>query len=99
MSTAAWISLSVAVLGALVGLGTFIKALMEFRKQGAAKRSDLFLSLRSRLREDPSFKEICSLLEGDDPRLQEVPLVEKDRFLGFFEELALLRNTGSLIST
>jgi hypothetical protein len=94
MNCPALASLIVAVLGAIVGLGTFIKAVIEYRKQGAAKRSDLFLSMRSRLREDPSFKEICTLLENDDPRLRDVPLLEKDRFLGFFEELALLRNSG-----
>jgi hypothetical protein len=50
--------------------------------------------MRTRLREDASFKNICELLEKDDARLTDVSLVEKDRFLGYFEELALLRNSA-----
>jgi hypothetical protein len=50
--------------------------------------------MRSRLREDSNFIEICELLEGDDPKLRAIPLVQKDRFTGFFEELAIMRNSG-----
>ena len=78
----------------VIGLVTLIKGLIEFRKSTMTKRLELFLSMRSRLREDPEFKEICALLERDDPKLQDVPLVQKDRFTGFFEELAIMRNSG-----
>ena len=50
--------------------------------------------MRSRLREDSNFIEICELLERDDPKLRVIPLVQKDRFTGFFEELAIMRNSG-----
>jgi len=36
------------------------------------------------------------MLEVDDPQLAEVPLIERDRFVGFFEELAILKNSGLL---
>ena len=88
------ITLSVGLAGAAVGIGSLVRAVIEYRKQGVTKRSELFLKMRSRLREDPSFKNICSLLERDDKELMKVPLYEKDRFLGFFEELALVNNSG-----
>jgi hypothetical protein len=50
--------------------------------------------MRSRLREDPDFIKICELLESDDLELRIIPLVQKDRFTGFFEELAIMRNSG-----
>jgi hypothetical protein len=83
-----------STLGVTVAAVSAFKALAEYRKQGITKRSEIFLQMRSRLREDESFKRICDLLETDDERLKDVSLVEKDRFTGFFEELALLRNSG-----
>lgn len=82
--------------GVLVGSFALLKAFLEYRMQGIAKRAEIFLQLRSRLRQDPVFADICNLLETDSEALREIPLVERDRFVGFFEELALLRNSGFL---
>ncbi len=49
--------------------------------------------MRKRLREDVSFSSICALLETDSEKLCDVQLIEKDRFIGFFEELALMKNS------
>ena len=88
------LTISLAAIGSLIALVSLIRALVEYQKQGATKRSEIFLDMRSRLREDESFSRICDLLERDDPKLREIPLVDRDRFIGFFEELALLRNSG-----
>lgn len=88
------LTISLASMGSVIALVSLIKALIEYQKQGITKRSEIFLSMRSRLREDKSFSNICDLLERDDPKLREIPLVERDRFMGFFEELALLKNSG-----
>jgi hypothetical protein len=80
--------------GVLVAAFTLIKGLIEYRKQGLTKRAEIFLQLRTRLRQDPQFSKLCDLLEVDSPELRSVPLVERDRFIGFFEELALMRNSG-----
>ena len=87
------LALVLATIVAIVGLATFIKAIVEYRRSNTTKRLELFLTMRSRLREDPEFKEICELLESDDPKLRDIPLVQKDRFTGFFEELAIMRNS------
>ena len=88
------LTVSLSAVGVTIAIVTAIKALIEFRKQGITKRAEIFLQMRSRLREDPSFKEICQLLETDDEKLREIPLIEKDRYLGFFEEFALLKKSG-----
>jgi|SRR5215203_4565382 len=88
------LTLAIAAIGTMVAAFAALKALAEYRWQGITKRSEIFLNMRTRLREDASFKNICELLEKDDPHLRDIPLIEKDRFLGFFEELALLRNSG-----
>ena len=82
--------------GVLVAAIVAIKGFIEYRLQGAAKRSDIFLAMRSRLRNDASFAKICDLLERNDPELAQIPLIERDRFIGFFEELAILKNSGLL---
>jgi len=88
------LTIFIAAIGTAVALISLIKALIEYQKQGITKRSEIFLNMRSRLREDESFSKICNLLERDDPKLKEIPLVDRDRFVGFFEELALLKNSG-----
>ena len=34
------------------------------------------------------------MLETEDIELSEISIVEKDRFIGFFEELAIMKNSG-----
>ena len=80
-------------IGVFIGLLTLIKGVVEYIKQGITKRSEIFLNMRSRLREDKGFAKICELLETDAIELQEISLIERDRFTGFFEELALLYNS------
>ncbi len=88
------LTILLAAIGSVIAFISLIKALIEYQKQGITKRSEIFLNMRSKLREDKSFSRICDLLERDDPKLREIPLVERDRFVGFFEELALLKNSG-----
>jgi hypothetical protein len=79
---------------ATIGLATLIRAIIEYKRSTATKRLELFLTMRTRLREDAEFKKICQLLETDDEKLRDIPLIQKDRFTGFFEELAIMRNSG-----
>ena len=83
----------IAVVAALTGLATLWKSLAEYIKQGSSKRAEQFLNMRSRLRGNPTFINICELLETDSHDLRDVPLLDKDNFIGFFEELTLLWNS------
>jgi len=87
------LTLILSTVVAVISLATFIKVLIEYRRSTSTKRLELFLMMRTRLREDHEFKEICELLESDDQKLREIPLVQKDRFTGFFEELAIMHNS------
>lgn len=82
------------ILGAVIALAALVKGVVEYGHQGAQKRAEHFLEMRKRLKENPIFKEMCVLLEVDDPKLVEVPFKEKRDLAGFFEEVALLLNSG-----
>lgn len=90
------LTLAIAGTAATVALATLIKAIIEYQRNATTKRLELFLTMRTRLRLDKEFVEICDLLEGDSEKLRSIPLVQKDRFTGFFEELAIMRNSGLL---
>ena len=49
------ITASIAAIGSVIALASLVKAVIEYQKQGIAKRSEIFLTMRSRLREDKSF--------------------------------------------
>ena len=84
----------VTLAGFILALVTLLKGILEYSRQGAQKRAEHFLEMRKRLKENKLFKEICALLEGDSPQLREVPFKEKRDLLGFFEEVALMVNSG-----
>jgi hypothetical protein len=77
----------------LVGVITLLKSVLEYKRQGATKRAEQILEMRERLRGKARFVDICDLLENDDKKLQNIPLIERDNFIGFYEELYLLWNS------
>jgi hypothetical protein len=82
------------IAGVVIALSTLIKSAFEYTKQGAQKRAEQFENLRIRFKDDPMFRRICDLLEHDDPKLEAIAFKEKRDFLGFFEEVALMVNSG-----
>jgi hypothetical protein len=80
-----------------VGLFTLIRGGVEYRRQGTQTRADLFLRMRDRWVE---FNEVCVLLGKTDAQsireLKEIPFQRKQDFLGLYEEIALLTNSGML---
>ncbi|GFE59749.1 hypothetical protein [Geobacter sp. AOG2] len=82
------------IVGGLVTIFAFLNGLLEYRRQGRQKREEHFTLLRRRLKENPRFKRICSLLFSDDPRLAEVDAQDKRDFIGLLEEVALQMNSG-----
>ncbi|GAB3639168.1 hypothetical protein GCM10027422_47590 [Hymenobacter arcticus] len=92
-----YIATIVSVVGGMVGLLvtaiTLIKWLREYTQQVTEKRSQLFLSLRKAYNENESFQNILEHLHGDGI-FPNVKIVEIGEFMGFFEELAVLVNSG-----
>jgi hypothetical protein len=91
-SLAQWKDLA-TIVGVAVALMVFIKGVLEYTNQGAQKRAEHFLAMRTRLKDDPVFKKICALVETDDSSLLEIPFAEKRDLLGLFEEVALMMNS------
>jgi hypothetical protein len=50
--------------------------------------------MRKRFKDNKDFIMICNYLENDDAKLKEIDFSLKRDFIGFFEELALLLNSG-----
>jgi hypothetical protein len=50
--------------------------------------------MRRKLTEKATFKNLCDLLAENDPKLKDIPIGERHDFLGFFEEVALIVNSG-----
>jgi hypothetical protein len=85
------------IVGVCIALITLIKGVIEFRLQGTQKRAEQFLQMRDRYAE---FSELCALLEHNDDvgnkQLQEMSFKLKRDFLGLYEEIALMMNSGIL---
>jgi hypothetical protein len=86
------------VVGAAVGLATLLKGTLEYVKQGAQKRTELFLKMCEKY---DDFREICDLLEHQDElevksKIRALSFARKQDFIGFHEELALMMESGLL---
>jgi hypothetical protein len=84
------------LIAAAVALATLIKGTLEYIKQGAQKRTELFLLMRDRY---DKFLDICTLLEHQKEQeastdLRSLSFDKKRDFIGFYEELALMTRSG-----
>ena|ERR1700737_4651808 len=82
----------VALLALIVGVGTLIKAILEYKRQNAVKRFEIFQSMNKRFDED-KFTRLRELLDADSPALEASSHTEKHNLLGFFEEIAISVNS------
>jgi hypothetical protein len=91
------LTLVIAGVGAAVALVTLLKALIEYQRQGRQKRADQFFQLRSRMKDNENFKLIRELIERQptaSEELAKVPFESKRDYLGLFQEIALVLNSG-----
>jgi len=56
-----------------------VKTDREYMLQNAARRSEIFLQMRTSLRTDQSFASICNKLEIDAEELATMPFIERHR--------------------
>jgi hypothetical protein len=82
------------VVGVVLALFTLIKGVYEYVKQGAQKRAEQFVEMRKRFKENDAFRELAALIESNDSKLISEPFKNKRDYLGFFEEVALMVNSG-----
>jgi hypothetical protein len=63
----------------------------EYLRQGRQRRAEKYFEL---VREFAKFDPLLDLLRTDSPRLKRLKPWQKERFLGFYEDLALLVHSG-----
>ena len=82
----------IAMIGIIIAVGTFVKAVYEYRNNNKIKLFEKFTELEKSFRED-SIYNICMLLENDSIDLIKVDVIDLYKFLGFYEEVALMYNS------
>ena len=78
----------VGAAAAAVGL---LMGYLEYLRQGRQRRSEKYFEL---VRDFAKFDEVVDLLRTDSPRLKKLRPFQKERFLAFYEDLALLIHSG-----
>lgn len=88
------LSLLLAVLASLWGL---YRGIHEYRLQGTQRRAEIFMKKQAEFFSNPKFNEIRTLVETDAERLTDIAFDDKRAYLCFFEEIALLTQSGLLM--
>lgn len=78
------------VITSVIALCTFIKALMEYIKQGKQKRAELLEKYRIKFLNE---KVINKFIEEDDEELKKIERIDRYYYLGLFEEISVLLNS------
>ncbi len=87
------------LIGVLAGLFGLYKGVIEFHLQGKQKRAEIFLKKQAEYFGNKSFNELRSMIETNEPALATHSFEEKRAYLTFFEEIAVLKNSGLLNAT
>lgn len=88
---------TIATVGtAIIAAVTIIKGYAEYKLTGVQKRVELFEKYRQKLKENETLKNIIELLEQKSADIRNVPRTDRYFYLGFYEEIALLVNSGIL---
>lgn len=82
------------IFGVVISLSALVKGVFEYSRQGTLKRAEYFLKMRDRIFSDDDFNEVQYALDyGSKEKVSELSLVQKETFLGFIEEVAVLENS------
>jgi hypothetical protein len=86
-----WVTVA-AVAGAVIALSTLIKGTLEYIKQGAQKRTELYFQMSEKYSD---FLDICTWLDDEQKEenvqaLRALPYARKVDFVAFHEELAMM---------
>ncbi|NDJ22855.1 hypothetical protein GS682_14665 [Nostoc sp. B(2019)] len=82
------------IIGTFVALVTLMKGIYEYTRQLAQKRSEQYAEMRKRFRESEVISKLIGMLETNDSNLAEVSWSQKVELLGFYEDIALMVNSG-----
>lgn len=82
------------VVGLIAALWGLYKGFIEYSLQGKQKRAEMFLKKQGEYFNNSDFNQIRTMLESDDIALKEMGFEKKRAYLTFFEEIAVLKNSG-----
>ena len=88
------IKLIVTTLTIFIAMIALVKGVFEYTKNNQLARANVFLELRKRFKETSNFSRIIEYLDSHDSKLAQVSKSDKLKFLGFFDDLAILINSG-----
>ena len=78
------VSIAVTAIGLIMGY-------LEYLRQGRQRRAEKYFEM---VREFEKFDEIVALLFDDSPKLRKLSTLQREKFLGFYEQLALMQHSG-----
>ena len=86
---------TIAISGtSVVAIFTLIKGYSEYKLTTKQRRIELYEIYRRKLKEDETIRSVVDALENDNRNIVEISRIDKYMFLGFYEDIALLMNTG-----
>jgi hypothetical protein len=86
----------VGAFGAVLALGTLLRAVFEYVNQNRLKRFEKFQEMSRRFDENAVISEICRLLMDDASELASISKYNKEVLICFMEEIAVLHNSRIL---
>lgn len=86
------------IVAAFGGVIAAAVGLIQYRRNNMVKRAELFFEMENRLRESSEFRQIIEYLETGSPELASVPLRDRIHFLGVYEQVAIMVNSGLMQS-
>ncbi len=82
--------------GVIIGIWTLRKGYSEYRANSIQKRVEFFKKYSDKQKGNETLKNISTLLEEKDIKIRGIPRIDRYFFLGYYEEIALLVNSGVL---
>ncbi|GAM11191.1 hypothetical protein OR1_03501 [Geobacter sp. OR-1] len=84
------ISISKFIISIVTASLAVFKGIAEYRKNATQKRAEYFLKTRDKIFNDPDFNKVCNALDITPTNVASLTVDEKETFLGYMEEIALL---------
>ncbi len=82
------------VLASIVGLITLIIGYIEYKRASKLKRIEIYNHYREKMNSDENVKTILKMLEDNNDEIENLPRINRFKFIGYFEDIALLMNSN-----
>jgi hypothetical protein len=85
------------ITGVIVSFTLLLLALVQYRKAEKQKSAEHFFKLRDKYNTDATFVKIREIIDSPDNRdisSREINIDDKRKFLGFYEEIAIMVKSG-----